>query len=99
MKVTKKAQKLLEKIAQIPKMERGKICKMSGRCQFNHQTWQNGRNIVRYVQTEEIYELQDAIDGYALFTKLTEQYAEEMIRLTRSDHQKRLDKSENRPKI
>lgn len=83
MKTTKKAERLLKQIAQIQKMERGKICRMTGRSHFNHQTWHEGRNIVRYVAHEYLDDLQEAVDGYALFTQLTRQYADEMIRLTR----------------
>ena len=80
---------LLERIAQIQKMERGKICRMAGRSQFNHQTWHEGRNVVRYVRGEDLDDLQQAIDGYDLFTKLTQQYADEIIRLTRNQLAKR----------
>jgi hypothetical protein len=88
MKVTKKAQRLLEKIAQVETMERGKICKLSGRKQFNHQTWHEGRNRVRYVRPEEVEQLQRDIDGYARFVKLMEQYADEIIRSSREKRRK-----------
>jgi len=89
MKTTVKAQRLLERIAQIQEMERGKICKMTGRQHFNHQTWDAGRNIVGYVPREDIDDLQQAIDGYALFTELTRQYADEIVRLSRIQRAKR----------
>lgn len=89
MKTRTKAQRLLERIAQIQEMERGKICRMTGRDHFNHQTWDAGRNIVGYVQREDIDDLQQAIDGYALFTELTRQYADEIVRLTRIQRAKR----------
>jgi len=92
MKVTKKAQALLEKIAQIQNMERGKICKMTGRNQFNHQTWHKGRNCVRYVRSEDVDLLQEGIDGYTRFTKLVEQYADEIIRLSRAQREKHKQK-------
>lgn len=95
MKVTNKAQALLKKIAQIQNMERGKICKLTGRSQFNHQTWQNGRNIVRYVRSDDVEQLQEGIDGYAQFTKLVEQYADEIIRLSRSQREKHKHKPRN----
>ena len=90
MKTSKKAQRLWERIAKIEKMERGKICKMSGRNHFNHQTWESGRNVARYVSREGMDELQQAINGYALFTKLVRLYADEMIRLTRLERAKLL---------
>jgi hypothetical protein len=86
MKATQKAIKLLEKMGQIDRMERGKLCQMKGREHFNHQTWQNGRNNVRYVLREEVEYLQAAIDGYARFNELARQYIDEIVRLTRLEH-------------
>lgn len=56
---------------------------MKGRDHFNHQTWRNGRNAVRYVPRNRVEDLRAAIDGYARFMILAEQYADEIIRLTR----------------
>jgi len=89
MKSTKKARRLLERMAQIREMERGKICQMRGRNHFNHQTWEGGSNVVRYVRREDLEDLQQAINGYARFIELTRQYADEMIRLTRIERAKR----------
>ena len=71
-------------------MERGKICKMKGRNNFNHQTWQAGRNIVRYVLREDIQDLEQAISGYTRFMSLAQQYADEIIRLSRREREKNL---------
>ena len=89
MKSTKKAQRLLEEMGQIEWMERGKICRMKGRNHYNHQTWKEGRNEVRYVPRDQIEDLQAAINGYARFQSLAQQYADEMIRLTRIELGKR----------
>ena len=70
-------------------MQRGKVCPMTGRPYYNHQTWQDGRNVVRYVPDSEVQELQKAIDGYALFQRLAEQYADEIIRITQAKQKKR----------
>lgn len=88
MKNTRKTQRLLERMARIERMERGTICRMSGRDHYNHQTWQAGRNVVRYVPANEVASLQEAIDGYALFRKLAETYADEIIRRTRQERAK-----------
>ena len=77
--------KLLERMTAINRMERGKLCRMAGRPHYNHQTWRNGRNEVRYVPVSEAEAVQEAIDGYHLFIKLAEQYADEVIRQTRSE--------------
>lgn len=89
MKATRKALKLLEDMGKIDRMERGKLCQMKGREHFNHQTWQHGRNQVRYVPREELEDIQAAINGYARFQRLAEQYADEIIRLTRLQHARR----------
>jgi hypothetical protein len=82
---TRKMRRLLARMARIERMERGKVCKMAGRTHYNHQTWQNGRNVARYVPIERVASLQKAIEGYKLFVKLTEEYADEVIRRTRAD--------------
>ena len=58
MKASQKAIRLLEQMGKIDRMERGKVCQMKGREHFNHQTWQNGRNRVRYVPREQLKDLQ-----------------------------------------
>lgn len=89
MKTTKKMQRLLERMAGIERMERGKLCQMGGRPHYNHQTWREGRNEVRYVPKDEVVELEKDIAGYQLFSKLAEQYADEVIRATRRERQKK----------
>jgi hypothetical protein len=88
MKKTRKIERLLERMAAIERMERGKICPMAGRPHYNHQTWQDGKNVVRYVPDDDLVALQEAIDGYSLFRKLAEEYADEIIRLTRLERAK-----------
>ncbi len=89
MKHTKKMKRLLERMADIERMERGKLCQMGGRPHFNHQTWRDGRNEVRYVPKGEVAELKKDIAGYQLFTKLAEQYADEVIRQSRREREKK----------
>jgi hypothetical protein len=89
MKQTEISQRLLDRMARIERMERGRICQMAGRPHYNHQTWQDGRNVVRYVPADQVPELQEAIDGYNLFRSLAEQYADEIIRVTRKERDKK----------
>lgn len=89
MKHTKKMNRLLERMADIERMERGKLCQMGGRPHYNHQTWRDGRNEVRYVRKDEVKELKKDIAGYQLFTKLAEQYADEVIRQSRREREKK----------
>ena len=83
MKQTQKMKRLLERLESIERMERGKLCQMSGGAHYNHQTWRDGRNEVRYVPNSEVAELKKDIAGYQLFIKLAEQYADEVIRASR----------------
>jgi hypothetical protein len=76
---------LLERMSRIERMERGKLCRMTGRPHYNHQTWQNGRNVVRYVPAARATRLQEAIDGYRLYLTLAQRYAEEIIQRTRRE--------------
>jgi hypothetical protein len=95
MKTTKNAQRLLEQMAAIREMERGKVCRMKGRDHFNHQTWQAGRNVVRYVHRDDMPELQRAIDGYNRFLILARKYADEIIRSSRREREKNPKKRKN----
>jgi len=74
---------LLQQIAQIQQMERGKLCPMQAGAYYNHQTWENGRNVVHYVARDRLASLQQAIMGYQLYLKLTQAYANQIINRTR----------------
>ncbi len=89
MKHTKKMKRLLERMEAVERMERGKLCQMGGRPHYNHQTWRGGRNEVRYVPKDELSELKKDIAGYQLFIKLAEQYADEVIRISRREREKK----------
>ena len=83
MKAKSKPQTLLKQMARIQWMERGKLCPMGARAYYNHQTWEKGRNVVRYVSRQRLAHLQRAIAGYQQYLKLTKAYANEIIRRTR----------------
>jgi hypothetical protein len=76
-------QELLKQIAGIQEMERGALCRMSAGPYYNHQRWLGGRNIVRYVPKAQLPALRAAIAGYRKFRRLTEAYAEIIIRRSR----------------
>jgi len=92
MKTTPKATALLKQMKTVTRMERGKVCQMKARKHFNHQTWKNGRNHVRYVPREQVEDLRAAIDGYSRFMKLVQLYADEIISLTRREHARKYPK-------
>ncbi len=83
MKANVEPKDLLRQIALIQRMERGKLCRMGAGSFYNHQTWVKGRNVVRYVAKARVSDLQEAIAGYQQYLKLTQAYADEIIRRTR----------------
>lgn len=97
MKRTKKMERLLEHMASVERMERGKLCRMGGRPHYNHQTWQNDKNVVRYVPKGQVEDLKKDIAGYQLFMKLAEQYADEVIKASRQERErrKRMEKTQS----
>jgi hypothetical protein len=83
VKAKPKPEALLKQIARIQEMERGKLCAMCAGAYYNHQTWEKGRNLVRYVPRQRVGSLQHAIAGYQQYLKLTKAYADEIIRRSR----------------
>ena len=75
--------RLLEQIAAIPAMERGKLCPHSSGRHLKLQRWQEGKNLARHVSADELPAVQNALEGYAQYRQLTEQYAELVIQQTR----------------
>jgi hypothetical protein len=81
---------LLQQIAAIPAMERGKLSDYSfkerpGATGPYHklQHWREGKNYTRYVSAQELPAVQAALAGYAQYRQLTEQYADLVIEETR----------------
>jgi hypothetical protein len=81
-------QSVLQDITKIPHMERGSVNVIRQGPQgpyYNHQCYEQGRNVSRYVPTEQVAEVQSAIQGYHLFQELTQQYAQLVIEKTRAE--------------
>ena len=64
MNPTKKTQ-LLEQIAAIPAMERGKLSPHSSGRHQKLQCWQGGKNHTRHVAADELPAVESALAGYA----------------------------------
>ena len=84
--------RLLEQMAAIPVMERGKLSNYRFKERSNAsgpyhklQCWQDGKNHTRYVSADELPVVQTALAGYAQFRQLTEQYADLVIAETRQN--------------
>lgn len=81
---------ILRDIARIQRMDRGSVSVFRQGPDgpyFNHQSYENGRNVSRYVPREQVPELKEAIAGYHRFEQLTAQYARIMIDQTRAERQ------------
>jgi hypothetical protein len=85
-------QHLLQQIAAIPAMERGKLSaysfkERSGVAGPYHklQQWHNGKNQTRYVPAEELPAVEGALAGYARYQQLTQEYAQLVIAETRQN--------------
>jgi len=83
---------LLQQIGAIESMERGKLSTYSfkeragaGGPYHKLQHWQNGKNQTRYIPAEEVPAVQAALEGYARFEQLTQQYAQRVIDETRQN--------------
>ena len=88
MSSQKSPQSILEEMAQIQRMERGKLTVMregpSGPF-YKLQAREGGKNATRYVPRDQAAAVQEAIDGYQRFEALTQQYAQQIIDRTRQE--------------
>jgi len=96
--------RLLEQMAAIPAMERGKLSRYTFKERSNAsgpyhklQRWQEGKNHTRHVSADELPAVQSALAGYAQFRQLTEQYADLVIAETRQ-HIASSKKNPSRPR-
>lgn len=90
--------RLLEQIAAIPAMERGKLSPHAAGPYHKLQRWQEGKNHTRHVPADELPAVQSALAGYAQYQDLTEQYAELVIQETRQNIAGAKKKIQFRPK-
>ena len=69
-------------------MERGALCPIregpTG-AYYNHQSWEQGCNHVRYVPAAQVASLRKAMAGYSRFMELIQAYVEQVIRKTRRE--------------
>ena len=91
MNKTSSPAQILAEIARIQSMEFGKLSEYQrpGRPKDSStyhrlQIWQDGKNHTRHVRPEEVPALREAIEGYARFCTLTQQYAQLIVQQTRT---------------
>lgn len=92
MKSTRES--ILRKMAAIGRMERGTLCPVRGGRYHNLQSWEDGRNRVRYVPASQLDAVREAVEGYKAFMDLARRYADLVVQDTR----KALNAAGNEPK-
>ena len=86
---------ILQDIAHIQRLDRGTlnvIRQGPAGPYYNHQCYENGRNVSRYVPGQQVAELKEAIEAYRRFQQLVEQYVQLMVEMTRAERQAGLNK-------
>ena len=81
---------LLRQIGQIHRMDHGTVSVIRQGPHgpyYNHQCYEKGRNVSRYVPTEQVPELEQAIEGYRRFQELVKQYVQLRVEQTRAERQ------------
>jgi hypothetical protein len=85
-------QQILQQIAAISVMERGRLSAYSFRERLGRggpyhklQHWEDGKNRTRYVPADELPAVQAALAGYTQYDQLTQQYADLVIAETRQN--------------
>jgi hypothetical protein len=79
---------ILHDIAQIQRLERGTLSVIRHGPEgpyYNHQCYEKGRNVSRYVPSEQVPEIQAAIEGYHHLQQLVQQYVQIMVDKTRAE--------------
>ena len=92
---------VLQQLAQIQRMDRGAVSVIRQGPQgpyYNHQCYENGRNVSRYVPAEQVPDLQAAIGGFRRFQEFVEQYAQLVVERTRAERAAGLKKKTSLPK-
>jgi hypothetical protein len=83
-------QSLLHEIGQIQHLDRGTVSVLRQGPQgpyYNHQCYENGRNVSRYVPQEQVPDLKAAIDGYHRVQELMAQYVQLLVGKTRAERE------------
>ncbi len=91
---------ILQALAQIQRLERGSVSVLRqgpNGPYYNHQAYENGRNVSRYVPADQVAELQAALADYHRFQQLVQQYVELLVQQTRAQRQAGSKKKPPRP--
>jgi hypothetical protein len=100
MNSTPTPESILQALAQIQGMERGTLSVMGqgpNGPYYNHQCYENGRNVSRYVPSDQVADLQAALEGYRRFQELMTQYVQAVVERTRAERAAGSKKKSRRP--
>jgi hypothetical protein len=81
---------ILQEISQIQRMDRGSVSVIRrgpDGAYYNHQCYEGGRNVSRYISGEQVADLKEAIEGYRRFQQLAELYVQLLVDKTRAQRQ------------
>jgi hypothetical protein len=94
-------QSLLHGIAQIQQLDRGTLSVIRQGPEgpyYNHQCYEQGRNVSRYVPAEQVADLRAALDGYRQVQTLLAEYVQLMVEKTRAERLANAKKKTLHPK-
>jgi len=93
-------QSLLQEIAHVQHLDRGTVSVLRQGPQgpyYNHQCYEHGRNVSRYVPSEQVAALKEAINGHRRVQELMAQYVQLMVDKTRAEREAGSKKKSPRP--
>lgn len=79
---------LLQQIAEIQRMEPGKLCVMrqgKGGAYYNLQCREDGKPVSRYVPQDQVETVRENTENYRQFQTLVDEYAQTVIARTRAE--------------
>jgi hypothetical protein len=91
---------ILQQITQIQRMDRGTVSILRQGPQgpyYNHQCYEDGRNVSRYVPSDQVPDLKTAIEDFRRFQQLVEEYVQLVVERTRAGREAGFKKKTSRP--
>ena len=79
---------LLQQMAGIQHLERGKLCVLRhgpNGPYYNLQHWENGKNVSQYVPADQVAKVQENLAAHQQFESLAEQYVRMLSERTRAE--------------
>jgi len=65
---------------------------------YNHQCYENGRNVSRYVRADQVGPLQEDIEQHRRFQELVQQYVQLVVEETRAQRETGVKKKKKTPR-